>query len=80
MPMIAFSDRVWFASRAMSGGFERDDSPESVVDAEPLRLCPKGPCGPEGFQVPGLGGEESREALCVPDGQKQEVGEYSDAA
>lgn len=33
----------------ISGGIERDDSPESVVEVEPLRLCPEGSRGfPDG--------------------------------
>jgi hypothetical protein len=58
----------------ISGGIERDDSPESVVEVEPLRLCPE---GSRGFPVPGLRGEESWEALRVPDGPTQEIGEHS---
>jgi len=60
MPRPAFSSDMLFASRGMSGGFEREDNPESVVDVEPLRLCPEGPCRRVRFPIPGLGGEESR--------------------
>lgn len=75
--MPAFSEKKWFALMEITGGIERDDSPESVVEVEPLRLCPEGSSGPGVFPVPGLRGEESWEALRVPDGPKQEIGEHS---
>ena len=52
-----------FASWGMSGGFEREDNPESVVDVEPLRMCPEGTRLPVSFPDPGLGGGAQGDSL-----------------